>query len=49
MDGATSTVPYDTLLKILLIGDMGSNKRTLLQTYMGVEEFSDPTTLGIIV
>lgn len=45
---APSTVPYDHLLKILLIGDMGSDKRRLLQTYMGEEEFSDTTTLGKI-
>ncbi len=46
MEEATSTIPYDNLLKILLIGDIGSEKRRLLQTYMGEEEFSDTTTLG---
>ena len=44
--GATSTVAYEHLLKILLIGDMGSNKRQLLHTYMGEEDMSDTTTLG---
>ncbi|XP_064395705.1 uncharacterized protein LOC135342776 [Halichondria panicea] len=47
MEEATSTIPYDNLLKILLIGDIGSEKRRLLQTYMGEEEFSDTTTLGL--
>ena len=44
--GATSTVAYEHLLKILLIGDMGSNKRQLLHTYVGEEDMSDTTTLG---
>ncbi len=46
MEEASSTVPYDHLLKILLIGDIGSDKRQLLHTYMGEEEYSDTTTLG---
>ncbi len=44
MEEASSTVP--SLLKILLIGDMDSDKRRLLQTYMGGQEFTDNDTLG---
>ncbi len=45
-ESVSSTVPYDHLLKILVIGDVGSDKRRLLQTYMGLEDYSDTTTLG---
>ncbi|XP_064395706.1 ras-related protein Rab-18-like [Halichondria panicea] len=45
MEEASSTVP--SLLKILLIGDMDSDKRRLLQTYMGGQEFTDNDTLGL--
>ena len=41
-----STSAYDHLLKILLIGDAGSNKRVLLRKYIGDTEMSDTTTLG---
>ena len=44
-----STSAYDHLLKILLIGDAGSGKRLLLQKYIGDEEMSDTTTLGVCV
>ncbi len=44
MEEASSTVPYN--LKILLIGDNGSDKRQLLYAYLGEEEYSDTTTLG---
>lgn len=43
-----STSAYDYLLKILLVGDTGSNKRALLGTYledMEIEQRS--TTLGV--
>ena len=46
MDSPHSTSAYDHLLKILLIGDIDSNKRELLKTYIGDQELSDTTTLG---
>ena len=46
MDDQHSTGSYDHLLKILLIGDQGSNKRALLKNYIGDEDMSDTTTLG---
>ena len=44
----TSTSAYDHLLKILLIGDTGSNKRALLRTYLDDQEIGErsTTTLG---
>ena len=41
-----TTTAYDHLLKILVVGDRGSNKRTLLRKYIGDTEMSDTTTLG---
>lgn len=41
-----TTTAYDHLLKILIVGDRGSNKRTLLSKYIGDAEMSDTTTLG---
>ncbi len=46
MERQHSTSAYEHLLKILLIGDNGSGKRTLLQKYIGDEDMSDTTTLG---
>jgi hypothetical protein len=41
-----STSAYDHLIKILLVGDAGTNKRALLAKYIGEEDLSDATTLG---
>ena len=41
-----STSAYDHLIKILLVGDAGTNKRALLAKYIGDEDLSDATTLG---
>ena len=41
-----STSAYDHLIKILLVGDAGTNKRALLAKYIGDEDLSDTTTLG---
>ena len=44
----TTTNAYDHLIKILLVGDTGSNKSTLLRAYLddsGVGQ-SGTTTLG---
>lgn len=41
-----TTTAYDYLLKILIVGDRGSNKRALLSKYIGDTEMSDTTTLG---
>ena len=46
MESAHSTSAYDHLLKILVIGDVNSNKRALLRRYIGEQELSDNTTLG---
>lgn len=46
MASPNATSAYDHLLKILLIGDSSSNKRTLLKTYIGDLDISDTTTLG---
>ena len=45
----SSTSAYDHLLKILLIGDASSNKRSLLRTYLEDQDISDTTTLGVCV
>ncbi len=37
---------YDHLMKILIIGDSGSNKRQLLGKYLQDDELTDTTTLG---
>lgn len=47
MDSPHSTSAYDHLLKILLIGDLDSNKRELLKMYIGDQDLSDTTTLGL--
>lgn len=47
MDGSPSTNAYDHLMKILIIGDSGSNKRRLLGKYLNDEELTDTTTLGV--
>ena len=41
-----STSAYDHLIKILLVGDAGTNKRALLGKYISDEDLSDNTTLG---
>ena len=41
-----TTTAYDHLLKILVVGDRGSNKRALLRKYIGDTEMSETTTLG---
>ena len=46
MASSHSTVAYDHLLKLLLVGDAGTNKRALLANYIGDEDMSDTTTLG---
>jgi len=48
-DSSSLALPYDNLLKILLIGDSDCHKRQMLQNYMGLEEYSDTTTLGIAI
>lgn len=48
MDDSPGTNAYDHLMKILIIGDSGSNKRQLLGKYLGDEELNtDTTTLGV--
>jgi hypothetical protein len=47
MDGSPGTNAYDHLMKILIIGDSGSNKRRLLGKYLQDEELTDTTTLGV--
>ena len=46
MASSHSTSAYDHLIKILLVGDAGTNKRGLLAKYIGDEDLSDTTTLG---
>ena len=48
MASSHSTSAYDHLIKILLVGDAGTNKRGLLAKYIGDEDLSDTTTLGEI-
>ena len=45
--GGSPTSAYDHLMKILIIGDSGSNKRRLLGKYLQDEELTDTTTLGM--
>ena len=49
MASSHSTSAYDHLIKILLVGDAGTNKRELLARYIGNEDLSDNTTLGELV
>ena len=42
----SNTNAYDHLMKILIIGDSGSNKRRVLSKYLRDEELTDTTTLG---
>lgn len=45
-DQDQGTNAYDHLMKILIIGDSGSNKRRLLGKYLRDDELTDTTTLG---
>ena len=47
MDDSPGTNAYDHLMKILIIGDSGSNKRRLLAKYLQDEDLTDTTTLGV--
>lgn len=48
MDESPGINAYDHLMKILIIGDSGSNKRKLLGKYLRDEELNtDTTTLGV--
>ena len=42
----STTNAYDHLMKILIIGDSGSNKRRILGKYLRDDELTDTTTLG---
>ena len=42
----STTNAYDHLMKILITGDSGSNKRQLLGKYLQDDELTDTTTLG---